>query len=163
MTHNERALELYKEGRNYTQAAKQVAKEYNLTYTDNFRRGVTEWMRRRVDKGIFDECEKVGIDVEKIKHYWYKGKHYSINVKGESDTFKYEDFKEDFIGTVKDLITALSKYHDYDFRQYKGEQAMNKVARNLVDYEAGRTIFETFLGITRKANEKQTSIFDYDK
>ena len=67
------------------------------------------------------------------------------------------------LSRTKDLITALSKYHDYDFRQYKGEQAMNKVARNLVDYEAGRTIFETFLGITRKANEKQTSIFDYDK
>ena len=103
MTHNERALELYKEGKNYTQAAKQVAKEYNLTYTDNFRRVVTNWMKRRVDKGVFDECEKVGIDAEKIKHYWYKGKHYSINVKGEDNTFKYEDFKEDFIGSVKDL------------------------------------------------------------
>ena len=66
MTHNERALELYKEGKNYSQAAKQVAKEYNLTYTDNFRRVVTKWMKRRIDKGVFDECEKVGIDAEKI-------------------------------------------------------------------------------------------------
>jgi hypothetical protein len=34
------------------------------------------------------------------------------------------------------------------------------MARNLVDYEAGRTIFETALGIVKKSNSKQTSIFD---
>ena len=64
------------------------------------------------------------------------------------------------LSRTKDLITALSKYHDYNFRQYKGEQAMNKVARNLVDYEAGRTILETALNVVRKSNTKQTSIFD---
>lgn len=92
MTHNERALELYKEGKSYTQAAKQAAKEYNITYTDNFRRVVNKWIKRRVDKGVFDECETVGIDPEKIKHYWYKGKHYSINVKGEDSNQKELDF-----------------------------------------------------------------------
>lgn len=64
------------------------------------------------------------------------------------------------LGRTKDLITALSKFHDYDFRKYKGEQLMNKIARNLVDYEAGRTIFETYLGIERKQNVNQVSIFD---
>ena len=63
----------------------------------------------------------------------------------------------------KDEVNKLCEFHDYDFRKYKGNQRVDKMARNLVDYEAGRTIFETFLGITRKANEKQTSIFDYDK
>ncbi len=63
------------------------------------------------------------------------------------------------LGRTKDLITAMSKYHDYDFRQYKGEQLMNKIARNLVDYEAGRTIFETMLGIVTKEDIKQTELF----
>ena len=36
------------------------------------------------------------------------------------------------------------------------------MARNLVDYEAGRTIFETALGIFRKKDTNQTSIFDYE-
>ena len=69
-------------------------------------------------------------------------------------------------GTLTNMIDEvgqLSKFHDYDFTKYKGSQRLDKVARNLVDYEVGKTIFETFLGITRKANEKQTSIFDYDK
>ena len=35
----------------------------------------------------------------------------------------------------------LSEFHNYDFTKYKGTQRLNKIARNLVDYEAGRTIF----------------------
>lgn len=59
-----------------------------------------------------------------------------------------------------DLIINLSKFHDYDFRKYKGDQSVQKMARNLVDYEAGRTIFETVLGIEKKSNVNQVSIFD---
>ena len=36
------------------------------------------------------------------------------------------------------------------------------MARNLVDYEAGKTILETALNIVRKSDLKQTSIFDYE-
>jgi DNA (cytosine-5)-methyltransferase 1 len=57
-------------------------------------------------------------------------------------------------------INDLSKFHDYDFNKYKGNQRLNKIARNLVDYEVGRTIFETYLGIERKQNVNQVSIFD---
>ena len=63
------------------------------------------------------------------------------------------------LSRTKDLITAMSKYHDYDFRQYKGKQRMDKIARNLVDYEAGKTIFETMLGIIKKEDIKQTELF----
>lgn len=62
---------------------------------------------------------------------------------------------------MKNEIKTLSKFHDYDFKKYKGEQSTTKMARNLVDYEAGRTIFETALGIIRKQNINQTSIFDF--
>jgi DNA (cytosine-5)-methyltransferase 1 len=63
------------------------------------------------------------------------------------------------LSRTKDLITAMSKYHDYDFRQYKGKQRMDKIARNLVDYEAGKKIFETMLGIIKKEDIKQTELF----
>ena len=33
------------------------------------------------------------------------------------------------------------------------------MARNLVDYEAGRTIFETYLGIQRSKNVSQKQLF----
>lgn len=59
----------------------------------------------------------------------------------------------------KDEVTQWCKFHDYDFRKYKGEQRTDKMARNLVDYEAGRTIFETYLGIQRAKDIKQTTLF----
>jgi hypothetical protein len=36
------------------------------------------------------------------------------------------------------------------------------MARNLVDFEVGKTILETALNIYRKTNINQTSIFDYE-
>jgi DNA (cytosine-5)-methyltransferase 1 len=62
----------------------------------------------------------------------------------------------------KDEVSKWCVFHDYDFRKYKGSQSVQKMARNLVDYEAGRTIFETALGIIRKSDSNQTSIFDYE-
>ena len=64
------------------------------------------------------------------------------------------------LSRTKDLITELSKFHDYDFRKYKGEQRMDKIARNLVDYEAGLTIFNTARGIIEKSNVKQPNLFE---
>lgn len=59
-----------------------------------------------------------------------------------------------------DEVGVLSKFHDYDFRKYKGNQPTNKIARNLVDYEAGKTILDTALGIISKSNQKQIELFD---
>ena len=60
----------------------------------------------------------------------------------------------------KDEFKNLCEFHDYDFNKYKGQQSIIKMARNLVDYEAGKTIFETALGIINKSKTIQTSIFE---
>jgi len=67
---------------------------------------------------------------------------------------------EGILCQMKDEVSKLSQFHDYNFRKYKGEQSVAKMARNLVDYEAGKTILETALGIIKKSNTNQTSIFD---
>jgi DNA (cytosine-5)-methyltransferase 1 len=51
------------------------------------------------------------------------------------------------ISQTKNEVNELSIFHDYDFRLYKGEQPIQKIARNLVDYEAGLVIFNTARGI----------------
>lgn len=56
-------------------------------------------------------------------------------------------------------LQRLIDYHDYDFRKYKGKQRRIKIARNLVDYEAGKTILETTVGIVKKQNVRQTELF----
>lgn len=47
---------------------------------------------------------------------------------------------------INSKVSDLSKFHEYDFNKYKGEQRVGKIARNLVDYEAGKTIFEVYTG-----------------
>ena len=63
------------------------------------------------------------------------------------------------LGRTKNVVDALSKFHDYDFRKYKGKQSIQKVARNLVDYEAGKIILDTVMGIRTKQNINQTELF----
>jgi DNA (cytosine-5)-methyltransferase 1 len=63
------------------------------------------------------------------------------------------------LARTKNLVSVLSEFHDYDFRKYKGEQSVQKIARNLVDYEAGKTILDTVMGIVKKKDERQIELF----
>ena len=63
------------------------------------------------------------------------------------------------ISTGLNEVKKLCEFHDYDFYKYKGKQPMNKIARNLVDYEAGKTILETAIGIITKQNVEQIELF----
>jgi len=67
--------------------------------------------------------------------------------------------REARISTGTQEVKKLCEFHDYDFYKYKGNQPINKIARNLVDYEAGKTILETVLGIVRKQDINQTELF----
>lgn len=59
----------------------------------------------------------------------------------------------------KNELKKLSDFHEIDLSKYKGDQPLIKIARNLVDYEAGRTILETALGIINNSNSTQTTLF----
>ena len=59
----------------------------------------------------------------------------------------------------KDEVKRLCKFHDYDFYIYKGSQPINKIARNLVDYKAGETIFNVARGIIKNKNIRQQQLF----
>jgi DNA (cytosine-5)-methyltransferase 1 len=59
----------------------------------------------------------------------------------------------------KDEVNKWCEFHDYNFWLYKGNQRRDKIARNLVDYEAGKTIFATAMGIVLNKNTKQASLF----
>ena len=63
------------------------------------------------------------------------------------------------LGNSKKELDALCDFHDYDFRKYKGTQSIQKVARNLVDYVAGKTILETVLGLENQINQHQIKMF----
>ena len=62
------------------------------------------------------------------------------------------------VGQGFDEVQRLCEFHNYDFKQYKGSQRIDKIARNLVDYEAGKTILETALNIVRSKNTQQMNL-----
>ena len=55
----------------------------------------------------------------------------------------------------KSVMKDLIEFHKYDFYKYKGEERILKIARNLVDYEAGKTIFDTARGIMQENKTNQ--------
>lgn len=88
-----------------------------------------------------------------------RGRHlYWCNFK-LPQTLSYRETKG-IISTNKDEVKKLIKFHEYDFYKYKGEQRIDKIARNLVDYEAGLTIFNTARGIIQKQKVKQPNLFE---
>ena len=53
----------------------------------------------------------------------------------------------------------LEKWHKIDLSEYKGSQRKDKIARNLVDFEVGKTILQTVLGIVNRENINQLDMF----
>jgi len=63
------------------------------------------------------------------------------------------------IGAGKDELTELEKFHKIDLSKYNGDQRKDKVARNLVDYVAGKTILDTAIGIVKSNHVHQSALF----
>ena len=59
---------------------------------------------------------------------------------------------------IKNHLEVMSKYHNYDFSKYKGKQDRKKICNNLVDYEAGKTIFQTALGLQKENKTNQLEL-----
>lgn len=64
------------------------------------------------------------------------------------------------VGAGKDELKRLCEFHNIDISSYKGEQSLIKIARNLVDYEAGKTILDTAMGIINRPKRIMESLFD---
>ena len=56
-------------------------------------------------------------------------------------------------------LNRLCEFHKIDVTNYKGEQSIMKIARNLVDYQAGLTIFNTARNIINNQNINQIVLF----
>jgi len=86
-----------------------------------------------------------------------RGRHlYWCNFNLPADLGERKMFKNMIeVGDIKEL----SEFHQYDFTKYKGEQRLNKIARNLVDFEVGKSILERALNIQKSKNIQQTELF----
>lgn len=131
--------------------------KYNVEYPDlklyeqiiflkHFVTGNTKW----VIENVIPYYEPLIQAQKRDRHLYWTNFKIPINLKSRH-------FDE--LCQAKDELKKLCNFHQIDLSDYKGEQSKIKMARNLVDYEAGKTIFETALGIINKSNTIQTSIF----
>ena len=105
--------------------------------------------------------------VENVKPYYeplipakVRGRHYywtNFNLPKTLSNRKAPSMKASGDRPVNDW-RAFCGFHNINLDKYKGKQAKGKMARNLVDYEAGKTILETALNIQKANNTKQLSI-----
>ena len=112
--HIERILEIFAETHNKRQTALKIyAETKGIVASKNQIRAVEKLIQRREKKaGVLVECEKEGINPEKINHYWYKGKHYSINVEGDRKD-KELDFDSVIAECMEKYIPVPSKIPQY--------------------------------------------------
>jgi hypothetical protein len=87
-----------------TDMAKDLASKYDFDYSDRFRRVVSVYKKRALGAGsphtgLAQECEKVGIPIDDVNHYWYKGQHYSVHVKG--DEFDPVTFTDELVEEIR--------------------------------------------------------------
>ena len=98
---------------------------------------------------------------EPLIHAEKRGRHlYWCNFKLPSNLNERSKGFGDSKNGKTETLESWSDFHDCDFSKYNGDQLVLKIARNLVDYEAGKTIFETALGIINKPKNKMESLFD---
>ena len=89
-----------------------------------------------------------------------RGRHlYWTNFNLPSDLGEREVGKGKMCGQINKEREFLEKFHEIDLSTYSGTQDRRKIARNLVDYEAGKTILQTALGIIQQKNTTQITMF----
>jgi hypothetical protein len=69
------------------------------------------------------ECIAQGLPVDNVKQYWWKGEHFSINLKGKGQV-SYDDIKEDIISDMKN--------HAPKYNSIKGRDKVAQDAHLLV-------------------------------
>lgn len=98
-------IRLAKQGKNHTEINKVLYPLYGDGYKyDSLRRKISRILSH---SALTEECNSVGIDLDSVSSYWYKGKHFSINVKNEKESFDLEDFKAQLL---KDLRGIAPNY-----------------------------------------------------
>ena len=108
------ALELWKSG-NYktrTEAVKKVCSENGYLEVETVRKQLSGLTRkeREISEGsgaLIQECEAVGLPVDDVKQYWYKGERFSINLRGGS-VVTYDQLRDEIIEDMKNHAPKYS-------------------------------------------------------
>lgn len=103
---NKRAFDLYMSGEYASQAAavRQTLIEFPDENPENLRIALLNRLKHAKKKNehpaLTKQCEEVGLPLDNVGNYWYKGKNYSIHVKG-SKPITYEEIRDEIVESMK--------------------------------------------------------------
>lgn len=143
--HWDEVLTILKEnGKDYSDAARQIYTKYNYEHSiDAGRKAIRTRHLTSSHTGLEAECDAVGIPVDNVKHYWHKGKHYSINVNAQKET--------DYAQALEDVLAG------YTFEKKKPTPANSKT---WIPKAIKVTLSDMHVGLNPNPNNK--SLFGYE-
>ena len=91
--------------------ARKIIKDNGLDLETDFN-SLSCFIKRRKNKhhkALQEECDEVGIPKDSVNHYWYKGKNFSLHVKGEEQKLEEEDIKSAVLGALENYSKPYIK------------------------------------------------------
>jgi len=111
--YNDELLQLHNSGLSQYEVSRRIVAKYNLDCSaDSLRHHLKKLLKKQQHPLLSAECDELGIPLDDVKHYWYKGKSFSIFVKGQQ--VSYEDIRNSIIQDVKD---HAPNYQPYQYTQ----------------------------------------------
>ncbi|MBG7631041.1 MAG: hypothetical protein IZT56_11505 [Bacteroidetes bacterium] len=118
----------------------------NAKYTITSEQLKQLYIYRGFDPALIGECIEKGISPEKIRHYWHKSEHFSLNVQEE---------KQDQTVKIGDVFDSIIEKHLKDFTPIKRTQPSSKSNKALKV-----TITDSHVGMN--PNPGNNSLFQYE-
>jgi hypothetical protein len=104
---SQEALELYISGKYESQGA--IVRHLKTIYPYVEKECLRVALLRRVQRykrinnhpALATECDAVGLPLENVSNYWYKGKQYSVHVKGDKAK-TYEEIRDEIVASMQE-------------------------------------------------------------
>ena len=144
----EEALEAFESGLfpNKAQAAKAISKKYGYNNSETIRKSINKLEKRLKHRALKEECETNGISFEDVKHYWWKGKHFSAFVKEDAESINYPE-----------VISSIVE-------SYLPKQSITIEQEELGDYKAIKaTLSDMHVGLNPNPNNKSLFSYQYNE
>ena len=143
------------EGASLRDISKRLYLKYKIGTENGLRYFIQQTKREEDTKlehtALAEECENVGIPVDKVNYYWYKGKNFSINVKGERKG----------MDEIADLIIGEMKQYSPKYKPAIYKKAENNLmVINPADVHIGKLVSAWETGDTYNENIARQRVLD---
>lgn len=114
---SQEALELYISGKYPSQGAivRHLIELYPYMNKEHLRvallRRVQRYKRTNNHPALATECDAVGLPMENVSNYWYKGKQFSVHVKGEKEQTDYAKVIGEIVSSYNPDELRVIDYH----------------------------------------------------